>query len=120
LLADVLVFEPSFAGGVYVAAGPVLGPAAGSQILVGPGPGGGPRLQVLGLDGAERADLFAAVDTLRNGLTVAAMGQPSGSAAVLVGAGEGVFRGDLVGGELVNLTRVGFFEPGFRGGVFVG
>ncbi len=120
LLADVLVFEPGFTGGVYVAAGNVLGPAAGSQVLVGPGPGGGPRLQVLGLDGAERADVFAAVDTLRNGLTVAAAGEPSGSAAVLVGAGEGVFRGDLLDGALANLTRVGFFEPGFQGGVFVG
>ncbi|MBN9522897.1 right-handed parallel beta-helix repeat-containing protein [bacterium] len=120
LLADVPAFEPGFTGGVYVAAGNVFGPAAGSQVVVGAGPGGGPRLRVLGLDGAERADVFAAVDTLRNGLTVGAMGEPSGSAAVLVGAGEGVFRGDLLDGALVNLTRVGFFEPGFQGGVFVG
>jgi predicted outer membrane repeat protein len=119
LLVDVLVYEPSFVGGVYVATGDVLG-IGSSQVLVGPGPGGGPRLRVFGLDGTEEGNLFAALDALRNGLTVAAMGQSSGPAAILVGAGQGAFQGEMSDGALTGLARVGFFEPGFQGGVFVG
>jgi hypothetical protein len=121
ILADFDAFEPGFTGGVYLSAGDVLGTGFGSQILVGPGPGGGPRLRVFALDGTVEANTFAAVDTLRNGLTVAALDQPGASeAAVLVGAGQGAFRGELSDGSLGGLDRVGFFEPGFTGGVFVG
>jgi hypothetical protein len=115
----VLVFEPAFAGGVYVATGDVLGNGS-SQVLVGPGAGGGPRLEVLGLDGSTQANLFAALNTLRNGLTVAAMAKPPGPDAILIGAGEGAFEGVLENGDFTGLVRVGFFEPAFQGGVFVG
>jgi hypothetical protein len=117
-LSDVFAFDQAFSGGVFVATGDVLGNGS-SQVLVGPGAGGGPRLEVLGLDGTEEANLFAAVDTLRNGLTVAAMAQSSGPDAILIGAGEGAFEGELSGDSLANLQRVGFFT-GFQGGVFVG
>jgi uncharacterized membrane protein len=120
ILADVFVFEPSFAGGVYVTSGDVLGTGTRTQILVGPGAGGGPRLVLLGMDGSVEGNVFAATSDLRNGLTVAAVDQPSGPAAVLVGAGEGAFRGALSGGSFVGAARVGFFEDTFDGGVFVG
>jgi hypothetical protein len=120
VLADLDVFEPTFTGGVYVAAGDVLGTGAGDQLLVGPGPGGGPRLRVLGTDGSPLADTFADVDTLRNGLTVAGLERPTGRTSVLVGAGLGAYQGDLTDGSLGVVERVGFFEDSFQGGVFVG
>ena len=120
ILSDQYAFDPTFAGGVYLASGDVLGTGAGTQILVGPGLGGGPRLRVLGTDGAELANTFAAVATLRNGLTVAALDRVGKPAAVLVGAGAGAYRGDVVDGALGGVDRVGFFGDGFDGGVFVG
>ena len=76
--------------------------------------------RALETDGSIEADVFAAVDTLRNGLTVGALDRPDGSADVLVGAGIGAFRGGLSDGSLEGLDRVGFFEDGFTGGVFIG
>jgi transglutaminase-like putative cysteine protease/uncharacterized membrane protein len=119
-VADQVVFEPGFTGGVYLASGDVLGTGAGPQFLVGPGPGGGPRLVVLRTDGSTAAEAFAGVDTLRNGLTVGALDQPDGSAAVIVGDGDGALRGELSGGSLEGLAPVGLFEDGFTGGVFIG
>jgi large repetitive protein len=120
VLADVFAFNPDFTGGVYVASGDVLGTGQGTQIVAGPGLGGGPRLRVLGLDGTALADTFAAVDTLRDGLTVATLARAGRPSSVLVGAGQGAFTGDLSEGALGGLAPVGFFEVGFEGGVFVG
>jgi hypothetical protein len=75
---------------------------------------------VLGLDGTALADTFAAVDTLRDGLTVATLARAGRPSSVLVGAGQGAFTGDLSEGALGGLAPVGFFEVGFEGGVFVG
>jgi uncharacterized membrane protein/transglutaminase-like putative cysteine protease len=119
LLADIFAFNPDFTGGVYVASGDVLGAGAGTQILVGPGPGGGPRLRIFALDGTSLADTFAAVDALRNGLTVATLDQVGKPSAILIGAGQGALRGQLADSQLTGLEQTGFF-PGFEGGVFVG
>jgi hypothetical protein len=119
ILSDVFAFNPSFAGGVYVASGDVLGTGSDTQILVGPGIGGGPRLEVFGIDGSLEANLFVAVDNLRDGLTVAAVDQKILPAKILVGAGKGAFQGTLMDGSLGALSNVGFFD-GFDGGVFVG
>ena len=119
LLADVAAFEPSFLGGVYLAAGDVMGTGGATQFLAGPGVGGGPRLRAFAPDGAGLADIFAGPMDARAGLTVAALDREDEPAAVLVGAGNGAFRGRLAGGGLGDLSRVALFDN-FAGGVFVG
>jgi large repetitive protein len=119
-LSSFYAYESSFNGGVYVAAGDVLGTGTSTQILVGPGIGGGPRLEVFDEFGNEEANVFASVATSRNGLTVAAIDRVDASASVLVGAGQGAYRGDLSGETLNDLNRVSFFEETFLGGLFVG
>ena len=117
-LTDAFAYEPSFAGGVNVAAGGLLG--GGAELVVGPGAGGGPRLQAYAADGSTVSDTFVAADGLRGGLTVAALGRTAGRAEVVFGAGQGAFRGTLAGGSVAATQRVGFFEDGFDGGVYVG
>lgn len=59
-LGNFFAFEPTFRGGVRVAAGELDGNAAnGDELAVAAGPGGGPRVRVLRGDGSVVADFFA-------------------------------------------------------------
>ncbi len=77
LVADFFVFEPTLRNGVFVAAGDVNGDGA-ADVLVGGGPGGGPR--VFGLSGAGLvagkqvtvADFFAGDPNNRDGVRLVA------------------------------------------------
>jgi hypothetical protein len=123
LLENFFAYEPSFRGGVNVAAGDVNGDGK-ADIVTGTGAGGGPRVQVFdGASGAEVDDFFAYDPGVRTGVTVAA-GDVTGDgrADIVTGAGFG-------GGPAVEMFDgatgdpiAGFFayDPGFRGGVAVG
>ncbi|HEY8504473.1 MAG TPA: hypothetical protein VIL46_07815 [Gemmataceae bacterium] len=109
VLADFFAFEESQRGGVFVASGNFAGADAFDEVVVGAGPGGGPRVRIL--DGRQItleglaftgfgpsdtiADFFAFEPTFRNGVTVAASPRGTGS--------TGLFSNLVVG-------------PGFGGG----
>jgi hypothetical protein len=116
LLASFGVYAQSFTGGLYVAAGDVLGLGA-AQVVVGPGPTGGPVVKVY---------------DLRSGVSLARSIQVFGSGytgGVTVGAGDGVLAvGTASKGGYVkvfdqaNLSRARLLAPfgsGFMGGVTV-
>ncbi len=112
-----------FAGGVRVATADVTGDGT-DDVIVGAGPGGGPRVVVLdGTIGVVVADFFAYESTFTGGVFVAAGDlDGDGRAEVVVGAGAG-------GGPRVRVfdPASGFavardffaYEPTFTGGVTV-
>src|SRR5207253_7921273 len=74
LLASFFAFDPSFTGGVRVAAIDRMGTGRASVLAV-PGPGGGPQVRTLdGLSGALLDSFFAYDAAFTGGLYVAARG----------------------------------------------
>jgi hypothetical protein len=70
-VADFFAFEPEFRGGVRVAAGDVDGnPANGEELVVAAGPGGGPRVRAIRLDGSVVSDDFASPPEVNTGVNV--------------------------------------------------
>src|SRR5439155_191544 len=115
-------FDPSFTGGVYVAAGDVNGDGF-ADVITGAGPGGGPHVQVFDLhDGATLASFYAYAAGFTGGVRVAAGDiNGDGHADVLTAPGAGggphvrVWSG-ATGGELLGWFA---YDPAFGGGVFV-
>jgi hypothetical protein len=97
-----MAYDPGFTGGVTVAVGNIDGSGL-SEIITGPGPGGGPHVRVFsGAAGVPQGGGFFAYDgTFRGGVFVGA-GNLAGGAAdeIVTGAGPGggphvrVFQGD--------------------------
>ncbi len=133
-LADFFAFDPSFTGGVNVAAADVNRDGY-ADLLTGAGVGGGPQVRVLdGRTGAELRNFFAYDPAFRGGVNVAAADLDGDDRADLVtGTGPGggphvqVFNSaDLLptAGQLPTAqpaARTSFFaySPDFRGGVNV-
>ena len=70
-LGDFYAFEPSFTGGVRVAAGELDGNLQdGDELVVAAGTGGGPRVKVYRADGAVLADYFAYNASYTGGVNV--------------------------------------------------
>jgi hypothetical protein len=89
-LGSFMAFEPTFTGGVFVAAGDVNGDGF-ADVIVAAGVGGGPRVRVLsGKDGSSLYDFFAMDAGLRQGLSVAAADvNRDGLADIITAAGAG-------------------------------
>jgi hypothetical protein len=93
LFGDFFVFEQTLRNGVFVAAGDLTDDGA-AEVVVGGGPGGGPR--VMALDGKalvggaqiEVANFFAGDASLRGGVRVAVR-SAAGGAEVITGSGDG-------------------------------
>ena len=131
-LAEFFAYDPAFTGGVHVATGDVTGDGV-PDLITGPGPGGGPHVQVF--DGAalrvgapvEVHSFFAYDPRFTGGVFVAAAGDLTGDARadIITAPGPGggphvrVFSGAT--GTPIAGPLEGFFAypPGFLGGVFV-
>jgi hypothetical protein len=115
-------YDPSFRGGVYVAAGDVNG-GGRADILTGAGAGAGPHVRVFsGLDLAELHSFYAYSPAFGGGVRVGAGDLDSdGRADIITGAGPGGgphIRG-LKGMTLADLSGFYGYLPTFPGGVFV-
>jgi hypothetical protein len=120
LLSSFFAFDPSFRGGVFVAAGDVNGDGQG-DIIVGAGPGGGPRVAAFdGQTQAMLANFFAFDTTFAGGVRVAAVaGDGRDEIVTAPGAGTGQpLR--IFAGTTATMLEDFFAFPGFSGGSFVG
>jgi uncharacterized protein DUF4394/VCBS repeat protein/FG-GAP repeat protein len=126
-IGSFFAFDPSFTGGVYVAAGDVDGDGF-QDVIVGAGPGGGPHVRAFsGKDGTELASFFAYDPAFSGGVRVAAADiNLDGRAEIVTGAGPGggahvrVFDGTgapFSSGAFSNSFFA--YPPSFTGGVFV-
>ena len=133
IFADFFVFEQSLRNGVFLTLGDINGDGF-SEVIVGGGPGGGPR--ILAINGSNLlnnvittdADFFADNVDNRSGVRIAVKDLDGDKRAdLVVGSGEGA--GSRVTGYLGrNIpaagTPSGAFSydafPGFTGGIFVG
>ncbi len=129
LLSSFMAFEPTFTGGVFVAAGDLNGDGK-AEIVVTPDQGGGPRVRVLANEGQTvLADFFGIDDPSFRGGARAALGDLNhdGVPDLIVAAGYGGgpriagYNGAaLLTGQPIKLFNDFFaFEPTLRNGVFV-
>jgi hypothetical protein len=90
LLMQFMAYDPTFAGGVYVAAGDVNGDGK-ADIITGAGAGGGPHVKVFdGATGQQIASFMAFAPTFAGGVRVAAGDfNGDGKADVVAAAGPG-------------------------------
>jgi hypothetical protein len=91
LIRTFFAAEPSFRGGLPVAAGNTDG-AGGDEIVLGAGNGGGPVVRVFSGAGRLQASFFAYEPSFRGGVNVAAGnvdGDPRGGDEIIVGTGPG-------------------------------
>ncbi len=134
LFADFFAFEPGLRNGVFLAGGDINGDGFG-ELIVGGGPGGGPRVRafdgkalVQGGAQVDAANFFAGDSSRRGGVRVAVKDLDGDNLAdLVVGAGpDGGSRVTAYAGKSIRPNRTpqelfGFdAQPGFAGGVFVG
>jgi hypothetical protein len=122
VIESFFAYEPTFQGGVQVAAGDVNGDGV-DDIILGTGIGGGPRVQVIdGRSGEVLANFFAYEPTFRNGVQVAA-GDVNGDGVVDIVTGSGVGGGPRVrafsGRDFSPIMDFFAYGADFRSGVNV-
>jgi hypothetical protein len=134
VFADFFAFEQTLRNGVFIAAGDVDGDGL-ADLVIGGGPGGGPRVLVLSgraLVGGQQlalGDFFAGDPDTRGGVRVAAKDlNADGRSDVIVGSGEDSGT-QVTAYDSAHLTPTGGapptllskdFSQKFNGGLFVG
>jgi hypothetical protein len=103
-VASIFAYDPSFRGGMYVAAGDVNGDGK-AEVITGTGHGGGPAVGVYKTDGTQLMSFFAYDPSFRGGVRVAAAELTGdGVAEIITGAGVG-------GGPQANVFSFGSTTP---------
>lgn len=121
ILQDFFAFEPTFTGGVNLAAGLIDGDS-NYDIIIGAGAGGGPRVKVLsGANLSVIQDFFAYDTTFLGGVYVGSGNIGGGTFdKILVGAGAGGGPNVRVFDNSANMVQNFFaYAVGFTGGVRV-
>lgn len=123
VLYNFFAFEPTFIGGVTVASSDINNDGY-DDMLVGAGPGGGPRVTVFsGLNGSILLDFFAFESTFTGGVNLAAGlidGDSNYDIIIGAGAGGGPRIKVVSGANLAVIQDFFAYDPTFLGGVYVG
>jgi len=121
VVREFMAYDPSFTGGVFVAASRINGDLQ-ADIITGAGAGGGPHVKVFdGATGATLSSFFAYDAAFRGGVSVAGTDLQNSPGSVITGPGPGggpdvrVFNGETGALTLEFLA----YDPSFRGGVNV-
>lgn len=123
-VAEVEAYEEAFRGGVRTALGDVTRDGV-DDLVIAPGPGGGPRVKIVdGRTGTQLADFFVYEPTFTGGLYVAVgdvNGDGFGDVITGTGNGGGPRVRVLSGADLGRTVLKDFlaYEGSFRGGVLV-
>lgn len=120
VLAEFYAFDPTFKGGVRVAAGDLDGDGK-DEIITGAGPGGGPRVKAFKINGTVAADLLVYAPDFRGGVDVASadvIGDSKEEIITANGKGEaGLVRVLAINGA--ELSRIYAYSSTYKGGVRV-
>jgi protocatechuate 3,4-dioxygenase beta subunit len=122
VLSDQFVYESTFRGGVFVAAGDVNGDGR-ADVIAGAEVGGGPRVRALdGVTGTELMNFFAFDANQRGGVRVAAADfNTDGRDDIVATTGAGVTTRVRVIDAVTGATLADFapYEAAYTGGVYV-
>ena len=122
VLKDFFAYDPTFRGGVNVAAADIDGDGR-TDILTGTGPGGGPRIIAFsGADGSVIRNFFAYESNFRGGVNVGAADIDGDGKSEIV-AGNGLMGGPVVkvfgASDTAPVMAYVPFDPNLRSGVNV-
>jgi len=121
-LFSLFAFEPDFTGGVSIAVAD-LDHDGVQELIIGAGPGGGPRVRILEpFSGVVRQDFYAFEESFRGGVQVACgyFGPTIGTAiAVTPGPGGGGVVALFAAPDIHLITLLPVFADDYRGGVNV-
>jgi hypothetical protein len=121
LIGEFLAYNPAFLGGVFVAAGNVMG-GGKAEIVTGPDQGGGPDVRVFDMTGKLLREFAPYATSFTGGVRVAVGDvDADGFADIITGAGpSGGPNVTVTSGQSgVLLSSFQAFSPFFTGGVYV-